>query len=196
MKVNIVKIVAAVGTFSLIVGVVAAADTSKDMFKLMKSGGHVLMLRHAYAPGTGDPENFRIGDCSTQRNLDAQGRSQAIRIGKRFQEKGIRSARVFSSQWCRCIETAKALGLGPVTELPSLNSFFEHPQHREPNLKALKAFLSTQSTNGELIILVTHFVNIAAMTRNSVSSGEGILLELHKDKSYTVVGQVDFATDH
>lgn len=97
MKVNIVKIAAAISTFALIVGVDAVADTSKDMFRLMKSGGLVLMLRHAYAPGTGDPEDFRIGDCSTQRNLDAQGRSHAIGIGKRLQEKGIRSARAFNT---------------------------------------------------------------------------------------------------
>lgn len=192
MKVNIFKIAAAISTFALIVGVEAVADPSKDMFGLMKSGGHVLMLRHAYAPGTGDPENFRIGDCSTQRNLDAQGRSQAIRIGKRLQEKGIRSAKVFSSQWCRCIETAEALGLGPVAELPSLNSFFERPQDREPNLNALKAFLSTQSTHGELIILVTHFVTISALTGEGVGSGEGIVLRLAPKGDHKVIGRLAF----
>ena len=87
MKVDILKIAVAISTFALIVGVEAVADTSKDMFRLMKSGGHVLMLRHAYAPGTGDPENFRIGDCSTQRNLDAQGRSQAIGIEKPYKKR-------------------------------------------------------------------------------------------------------------
>jgi len=192
MKVNIVKIAAVISTFALIVGVEAVADTFKDMFRLMKSGGHVLMLRHAYAPGTGDPENFRIGDCSTQRNLDAQGRSQAIRIGKRLQEKGIRSARVFSSQWCRCIETAEALGLGPVTELPSLNSFFERPQDREPNLKALKAFLLNQSTHDGLIILVTHFVTISAITGEGVGSGEGIVLKLAPKGNLKVIGRLAF----
>ena len=190
MKVNIVKIAAAISTLALIVGVEAVADTSKDMFRLMKSGGHVLMLRHAYAPGTGDPENFKIGDCSTQRNLDAQGRSQAIRIVKRLQEKGIRSARVFSSQWCRCIETAEALGLGPVAELPSLNSFFERPQDREPNLNALKAFLSTQSTHGGLIILVTHFVTISAITGEGVGSGEGFVLRLAPKGNLKVIGRL------
>ena len=78
-----------------------------EMIESMKAGGHVLMIRHALAPGTGDPTNFRIGDCSTQRNLDDRGREQARTIGNWLRSKGLTSARVYSSQWCRCLETAQ-----------------------------------------------------------------------------------------
>ena len=92
-----------------------------EMIENMLAGGHILMIRHALAPGTGDPANFQIGDCSTQRNLDDRGRDQARAIGDWLRSKGITSARIYSSQWCRCLETAKLLKLGPVAELPALN---------------------------------------------------------------------------
>lgn len=177
----------------------ATVDAQSDQNELvdrLKAGGHILMIRHAMAPGNGDPSNFKIGDCLTQRNLDGSGRAQAENIGKWLRTKGVRSAHVYSSQWCRCLETADLIGLGPVHELSALNSFYEQTQDREPNLRALNDFISRQPAKGKLIIFVTHFVTIAAMTRNSVSSGEGILLELHEDKSYTVVGQLDFGIEH
>lgn len=153
----------------------AAADQWSE---LLATGGRVLMIRHAYAPGTGDPAHFRIGDCSTQRNLNAEGREQARRIGRWLREQGVETARVYTSQWCRCRETAELLGLGPVKELPALNSFFERPEDREPNLAALRNFLERQPAGGELIVLVTHYVTISAVSGRGVSSGEGILLAL------------------
>ena len=158
----------------------------------LKAGGRVLMIRHAYAPGTGDPPHFRIGDCSTQRNLDQRGRSQARAIGDWLRDRGIVSARVFSSQWCRCVETAELMDLGPVNELPALNSFFSRPQDREPNLRALRDFLSEQPPDGELIVLVTHFVTISAVTGEGVSSGEGVILRLGENASPEVIGRLDF----
>ena len=148
------------------------------------------MIRHALAPGGGDPANFRIGDCSTQRNLDERGRDQARRIGRWLRAQGVDSARVFSSQWCRCRETAELLDLGEVAELPALNSFFERPQDRAPNLAALRSFLSNQPADGELIILVTHYVTIAAMTGETVASGEGVILQLSHDGTVEVVGRL------
>ena len=168
--------------------------TSDDdkMIERMRAGGHILMIRHALAPGTGDPANFRIGDCSTQRNLDDSGREQAGAIGKWLRAKGLTSARVYSSQWCRCLETAELLNMGPVTELPALNSFYELTQNREPNLKALRKFITEQPSDGELIILVTHLVTISAIANEGVSSGEGVLLELKNDAPYEVVGRLNF----
>jgi len=104
--------------------VMNAHANDDDLIKLMKSGGHILMIRHAYAPGSGDPANFKIGDCATQRNLDDRGRSQARAIGDWLRSKGIKDAKIYSSQWCRCLETATLLGLGPVAELPALDSFY------------------------------------------------------------------------
>lgn len=167
------------------------ADTG-HLVQRMRDGGHVLMLRHAYAPGTGDPARFRLGDCTTQRNLNDRGRAQAEAIGAWLRERGITRARVFSSQWCRCLQTAKHLGLGPVTPLPALNSFFEHPQDREPNLAALRRFLDDQPRDGALIILVTHFVTIAGITGDGVASGEGVVLKLDHQAAYPVIGRLSF----
>jgi phosphohistidine phosphatase SixA len=162
------------------------------MIERMRAGGHILMIRHALAPGTGDPANFRIGDCSTQRNLDDSGREQARAIGKWLRAKGLTLARVYSSQWCRCLETAELLEMGPVTELPALNSFYELTQNREPNLKALRKFIAEQPSDGTLIILVTHLVTISAIANEGVSSGEGVLLELKNEAPYEVVGRLNF----
>lgn len=171
-----------------------AGDVSDqaEMFEKMKTGGHILMLRHAFAPGTGDPANFQIGDCSTQRNLDDRGREQASAIGKLLRSKGISSAKVYSSQWCRCYETAELLALGSVTELPALNSFYELAQDREPNLKALRKFIAEQPDDGVLLILVTHYVTISAIAAEGVGSGEGILLKLNQDGPYEIVGRLEF----
>ncbi|MGD9138660.1 MAG: histidine phosphatase family protein [Desulfobacterales bacterium] len=163
-----------------------------EMIERMQSGGHILMIRHALAPGTGDPANFRIGDCSTQRNLDEGGRQQARDIGDWLRSNGITRARVYSSQWCRCLETAKLLDLGSVTELPALNSFYELVQNREPNLRALEKFIAEQPSGGELIIMVTHFVTISAIADEAVSSGEGVLLKLDGDEIYKSIGRLGF----
>ena len=172
--------------------IAGAYSAHADMIGKMKDGGHILMIRHALAPGTGDPANFRIGDCATQRNLDDRGRNQARSIGDWLRTQGIGSARVYSSQWCRCLETAKLLEMGSVTELPALNSFYELTQNREPNLKALRKFIAEQSSNGDLIILVTHLVTISAIANEGVSSGEGVLLKLNEDAPYEIVDHLNF----
>ena len=166
-----------------------AVSDQAEIFERMKTGGHILMLRHALAPGTGDPANFKIGDCSTQRNLDDRGREQASAIGKLLRSEGIASARVYSSQWCRCYETAELLAVGSVAELPALNSFYERTQDREPNLKALRKFIAEQPHDGALVILVTHFVTISAIAGEGVSSGEGVLIKLNEDKPYEIVSR-------
>jgi len=163
-----------------------------EMIERMKTGGHILIIRHALAPGTGDPANFRIGDCSTQRNLDDRGREQAGAIGKFLRSKGITSARVYSSQWCRCLETAELIDMGSVAELPALNSFYELTRDREPHLKALKKFIAEQPSDGVLVILVTHLVTISAIADEGVSSGEGALLKLSRGAPYEIVGRLDF----
>ena len=84
------------------------------------------------------------------------------------------------------------MSMGPVKQLPALNSFYERIQDRKPNISALKDFISRQPVDGELIVLVTHFVTIGAMTGESVSSGMGVLLELKEDSPYNVVGKLTF----
>ena len=176
----------------LMLPVVADAGAGNELLEGLKTGGHVLMLRHAHALGTGDPSDFKIGDCTTQRNLDDQGRDQARRIGIWLRARGVMSARVFSSQWCRSLETAQLIDLGPVTGLPALNSFHGRPRRAEPTLAALKGFLAQQPADGELIMLVTHFVNISGIAGTGVLSGEGVVLELTGDGGYKVLGRLNF----
>lgn len=177
---------------SMILPVFPSSADNNEMIARLSAGGHILMVRHAFAPGSGDPDHFKIGDCSTQRNLNETGRAQARSIGNWLRQKGVASARVYSSQWCRCLETARLMQLGPVKQLPALNSFYERIQDRKPNIRALKDFISRQPADGELIVLVTHFVTIGAMTGESVSSGVGVLLELKETFPYRVVGTLTF----
>lgn len=177
---------------SLIVLTVLAAYGPPAAADPIPQAGHVLMLRHAYAPGIGDPPGFRLDDCASQRNLDQTGRQQAAAIGDWLRAQGVRQARVYSSQWCRCQETARLLELGPVTPLPALNSFFQRPEDSAPTTRALLDFLATQPADGPLLILVTHQVNISAVTGNGIGSGEGVLLARQPDGALRVVRTLDF----
>ena len=165
---------------------------SDDVIAPLRAGGHVLIIRHAEAPGFGDPADFRIGDCATQRNLNEAGREQARAIGDWLRARGIEQARVYSSQWCRCLETAELLNLGTVTELPALNSFFERPQDREPNMEALRDFLDRQKLEGAPVVLVTHQVTITGLTGEFVSSGTGVVVAVRPDGTVRTVSRVRF----
>jgi broad specificity phosphatase PhoE len=176
----------------VLLGVALAAAAEEVADPPLDRPGLVLMLRHAQAPGTGDPPGFRIGDCTTQRNLDEAGRQQARAIGDWLRSEGVSGAesRVYSSQWCRCLETAALLGLGEVTELPALNSFYERPQDRAPNLRQLQAFLRAQRADGPLIVLVTHQVTVTALTGVYPASGQGVLLALEPGAEPRVLGPI------
>jgi broad specificity phosphatase PhoE len=165
----------------------AETDDARALAELSKPG-HVLMLRHATAPGFGDPPGFRLDDCATQRNLDAAGRRQARLLGARLRAAGIRRATVYSSQWCRCLETARLLGLGSVRPLPALNSFFDRPDERARNLAAVESFLSRLPRNGGPVVLVTHQVTISGITDRGVGSGSGYVLRLDGSGRPPVVG--------
>jgi phosphohistidine phosphatase SixA len=157
----------------------------------LDEGGYVVMLRHALAPGVGDPANFRLDDCATQRNLSEDGRAQARRLGERLRAQGIDQAEVYSSQWCRCLETAELLDLGPVAELPALNSFFSRRADREPALEALRAFLARLPEDGPPVILVTHQVTISAIAGRGTASGEAVVLKADGTGQPPVVGRID-----
>jgi 8-oxo-(d)GTP phosphatase len=149
----------------------------------------VALIRHAMAPGTGDPPNFALRDCSTQRNLSDEGRDQAYRIGLRFRANGMAAAQVFSSQWCRCLETASLLGLGEVQELPTLNSFFGNGEREQAQTQALKKWLAGQHLKQPLV-LVTHHVNIIALTGVYPASGEIVFLRRDDKGSFTTAGTI------
>lgn len=166
-----------------------AGDEAK-LWTALRDGSAFAIMRHALAPGTGDPDKFKIGDCSTQRNLSETGRKQARAIGDRFRRNGIEKAQVFTSQWCRCRETAELLELGPVTELPSLNSFFQNFERREPQTNALRNWLKDNRPKGT-VILSTHQVSISALTRQFTSSGEIVVISTASDGNLSVLGSIE-----
>ncbi len=167
----------------------ARAQTPEDLLRLLRSPGSVGLLRHARAPGTGDPPGFRPGDCATQRNLDDAGREQARRIGARLREAGVR-ARVFSSAWCRTRETAELLALGPVEILPALNSFFGDGSEGPEQTAAVRRFL--RSHGQEAVILVTHQVNVTALTGVFPGDGEMVVMRPGPD-GHVVAGRLALA---
>ena len=176
-----------------LIGPTLGASTGQEVLvERLQAGGVILMVRHAQAPGFGDPPNFRVYDCATQRNLDEAGRAQARAMGEWLRARGAAPSRVYSSQWCRCLETARLMGLGAVTPLPALNSFFERPQDREANLAALRTFLAEPLPPGEVLVLVTHQVTITAVSGTSVASGEGVLLAPGEDGALRMLGQIAF----
>ena len=150
---------------------------------------NIYLLRHALAPGMGDPEEFNVEDCSTQRNLSADGRKQAFRIGVRFRDNGIKTAYVVSSQWCRCLETAKLLGFGNITENQILNSFFDQFHLQDKRTASLRDWLLSYQLDVPLI-LVTHQVNITALTGIYPTSGEAVVVKVINGDSIKALGTI------
>ncbi|MEQ8898487.1 MAG: histidine phosphatase family protein [Roseovarius sp.] len=160
-----------------------------DDWQALDQPGAIAIMRHALAPGAADPADFELGDCATQRNLDVRGRAQAQAIGAAFRERGIRFDRVYTSQWCRCRETAELLDLGPVEEAPALNSFFDDFSEEEASTKAAKALIS--DTSGPRL-MVTHQVNISALTGRNTRSGEVVIFRM-ADGAAEVLGTIMIA---
>lgn len=154
----------------------------------LRSGALVALIRHAEAPGTGDPAGFKLGDCTTQRNLSEQGRRQAQDAGAMLRDKGITAATVYSSQWCRCLDTAADLGLGPVVQQPALNSFFDDVKRDAEQTEALRRLIRERPP-GKPLIMVTHQVNITALSGVYPRSGE-IIVVRPDGGQITVIGRV------
>ena len=150
--------------------------------------GTVIMLRHAHAPGTGDPVNFDRLDCTTQRNLDERGRAQARTIGRHLRTAGLSAVRVYTSEWCRCRETAALIGFGEPVVLTALNSFFARPGERETIMAELRDFLRNLPTDSPPLVLVTYQVNITALTGHYSADGTGVILRLNGSSSPDWVG--------
>ena len=138
------------------------------------AGDNVILMRHALAPGTGDPSNFQIDDCATQRNLNQAGIEQAKQIGKSLAAKGLVPTRIFTSPWCRCVDTAKALNLGDYEIHDGLASFSEGHVDRDETLSLLRAELQ-KIGDDELVLFITHQVVIQALTGTYVKSGAYLL---------------------
>jgi phosphohistidine phosphatase SixA len=184
---HVTRLLCLLTVFAVLAGPARADEAA---WAALAGGGHVALMRHATAPGVGDPEDFRIGDCGTQRNLSAGGRAQAKAIGDAFRARTIREAPIFASGWCRCEETARLLGLGPVEIWPELNSFFRQGRSQEEaQTEQLRARIAALDTQGAAV-LVTHQVNITALTGVFPASGETVVLRRDLDGALTVVGRI------
>lgn len=169
----------------------STAPDEAQLWQWLRSGDAVALMRHALAPGTGDPADFTLGVCSTQRNLSDEGRRQARAIGQRFRHKGIEQAQVYSSRWCRCLETAELLALGAVQPFDGLNSFFRDRSSEPGQTAATQALITERSARDKPpLVLVTHQVNITALTGIFPSSGEIVVLA-RKGPAIQVLGRID-----
>lgn len=153
-------------------------------------GGDVLFLRHALAPGFGDPSHFDVADCATQRNLNDVGRTQARAIGAYMTRHGITPDAIFSSQWCRCQDTASEMAIGPFATHIGLNSFFNGHVDRDRTLAALRAHMA-QIGPDRLELMVTHQVVISAITGIAPRSGGMVVYNSRTGEAVSVPLQID-----
>lgn len=163
-----------------------------ETWAALREPGAVLIVRHAETvPGIGDPPGFRIDDCATQRNLSKAGRKQAIAMGRTLAEQGVTVAKVESSRWCRCADTARlAFPRLPVTYLDALNSFFDDRSTADAQTRALRARIAAWKGPG-VLVLVTHQVNISALTGQPTAMGEAVVLR-PIGGDFSVLGTVRF----
>ena len=162
------------------------ADSTKTLNNELHKGGKIIFIRHAYAPGNGDPDNFDIKDCSTQRNLNYQGINQSKNLGKFFSNNNISIDQVLSSEWCRCKDTAK-YAFNEFKTFDALNSFYQvkFRKNKDKQIKDLRNFIKKWNGNRNLI-LVTHYVVIQEIFKTGVNSGEIIV----SDQNYEIIGRV------
>tara|TARA_B100000795_G_scaffold36038_1_gene23727 strand:- start:15 stop:554 length:540 start_codon:yes stop_codon:yes gene_type:complete len=160
-------------------------NSQEQLINLIKDGNKLIFIRHAYAPGSGDPINFDLNDCSTQRNLNKEGINQSKKIGHFFSNNKIQIGLVLSSEWCRCKDTAK-FAFNKYTTFNALNSFYDPRFKKNKNKQVLDLKKYIFGLNSKKnIILITHFVVISEILNISASSGEIIV----SDKEFNIIGR-------
>ena len=162
------------------------ADLNKNLMNQLLDGNKLIFIRHAYAPGNGDPDNFNLNDCSTQRNLSEEGRKQAKKIGEFFIKNKIEIDEVLSSEWCRCKETAK-IGFKNFSTNSFLNSFYssKFQKNKSKQIKELNNYIKNLK-NKKNVIFVTHYVLISEVLNYGPSSGEIVV----SDRNFNIVGSI------
>ena len=163
------------------------ADLYKNLINQLEDGGKLIFIRHAYAPGNGDPAGFNLNDCSTQRNLSDDGRKQAQRIGEFFTKNKIEIDKVLSSEWCRCKETAK-IAFKNYSTNSFLNSFYSSKflKNKDKQVKAFNYYIKNLESKKNLIF-VTHYVFISEVLNYGPSSGEIVV----SDKNLNIIGSIE-----
>ena len=159
-----------------------------DIWKEIDKGNKIIFIRHALAPGSGDPPGFNINDCKTQRNLNDTGIKQSKKIGKLFKDNQVKIDLVLTSEWCRCKDTAR-YAFNNFKEFSALNSTFEAPfnKNKAKQTKEIKLFVKKWKGEGKNLIFVTHYSVITEMTNAYPSSGEIIVT----DKEFRVKGSLE-----
>jgi len=184
---------------SLYVPAVGAENIKNQdlIWTALRSGGHVIFIRHAVTdPGIGDPTDFKLGDCSTQRNLSTQGRADAERIGAAFRHYQIPVAGVWASRWCRSLETAQ-LAFGNAQPAPMLDSTFTEDQAAKQNkIREVLSFVGSAVMDNQNLVFVTHQVNIQELTGVYLSSGEMLVATLDGESKFRVVGRLPVPAGH
>src|SRR4051812_40158138 len=161
-----------------------------EAWAALRAGRHVALMRHADAPGGfGDPAGFRIDDCTTQRNLSAKGRADAEKIGARLKSEGIAFEKIVSSPWCRCMDTATLLGLGPVAAVATFGNVVVLSDQRQSLTVGARAVIGQWQGSG-ILLVVTHGANIAALTGISPASGEIVVVRKGSGDSVESVGRL------
>lgn len=154
---------------------------ASDLSQKLQSSEYLLLMRHTLAPGVGDPANYSLEDCKTQRNLNAAGRTQAVFVGEWLKKQGVKNADVHSSVWCRCKDTAALLNFGEYKVEPALASFFDDmSKAKESNLKLQRFIAGKMKSKGDkALIMVTHHVNILEFMGENIASGDMVLAKVN-----------------
>ena len=160
-------------------------NSQEELINLIKDGNKLIFIRHAYAPGSGDPINFDLNDCSTQRNLNKEGINQSKKIGQLFSKNKVQIDKVLSSEWCRCKDTAE-FAFNKYTTFNALNSFYapRFEKNKDKQVIDLKNYILNWNSKKNLV-LVTHFVVILEVLNIHASSGEIIV----SDKDFNIIGR-------
>ena len=161
------------------------ANTNHITLKEFKNKNHnkIFFMRHSLAPGNGDPSNFNINDCSTQRNLDKIGIKQSKTVGNYFKNNDFNFTKIFTSFWCRCKDTAFYLNIGNYKTHKGLNSFYEGHADRDQTLEELNNLIDLLKFNKGPYLMVTHYVVVQAISQLSVSSGGMVVYDMISKKS-------------
>ena len=161
-------------------------NADDNLILSLKEGGKIIFIRHALAPGNGDPENFNIYDCSTQRNLDQKGIQQAKKIGNFFKSNNISIENVYSSEWCRCKDTAN-YAFSKFKTFDALNSFYDEKfqVNKDKQISDLKIYIKNWNGNKNLVF-ITHYVVISELFNQGAESGEIII----SNKNYQILGSI------
>jgi broad specificity phosphatase PhoE len=171
-----------------LVGSHATASETGAVWDALRTPGAVVVLRHSYAPGGFDPPGARLDDCSTQRNLDDNGRAQARRIGGAFRRQGVGVGPVLSSPRCRCLDTAR-LAFGTVTSWEPLQGALNDTERRGRQIAEIKQRIAAHRS-GPPLVLVTHGSVVTDLTGLSIRMGEFVVLRPGADGTHAVAGQL------